>query len=191
MDATRDAHPGVSVGISTARTPDEVCTAVVEGSADIGLLAVSNGPLRDATVRIEPLFVQGYVIVARDPEALPAGVGPVPVRQLRDLDLVVGQLGTGMRRVADSIPASTGCRVVAQVEQREALLPLVLAGQGVAVVADSWRDMAQAAGLTVRTVDTEEILHVALVLPPSFVSPAAERFCAIATTTEVTFSAQR
>lgn len=176
----RRAHPAVSVGISTARTPAEVCQAVEDGSADVGLLAVSNGPLRDATVRIQPLYVQGYVIVARDPSGLPPGQGPVRVDELTDLDLVVGQPGTGMRRVADSIPSPTGCHVVAQVEHREALLPLVLAGLGVAIVADSWRDMALAAGLTVREVTTDETLHVSLVVPLSFVGPAAQRFCTMA-----------
>lgn len=180
VTAVRSRHPGLSVGVSTARSPAEVCAAVRTGSADVGLLAEANGPLREPGLDVVPLLVQGYVLVAPGPRGLPPGDGPVRLDELHDLDLVVGQPGTGTRRVADAIPAGNGCRVAAQVEQREALLPLVLAGVGVAVVADSWQELARAAGLVVRPVTTPETLHVALVLPTRFVGPAAAELVALA-----------
>ncbi|OLL75551.1 putative transcriptional regulator, LysR family [Pseudonocardia sp. Ae168_Ps1] len=177
----RRAHPGVSVGVATAPGPDEVCDAVCTGAAEVGLLATANGPVLEPDLRVEPLFVQGYVVVARDAADLPAGDGPVELDALRGLDLVVGQHGTGMRRVAEAILSSTDCRIAVQVEQREALLPLVLAGMGVAVVADSWRGLAEEAGLVVRPAATGESLHGALVLPRTSASPAAAAFTRIAT----------
>jgi DNA-binding transcriptional LysR family regulator len=81
-----------------------------------------------------------------------------------------------MRRVADAILMATDCTIAVQIEQREALLPLVLAGAGVAVVAEAWRSLALAAGLTVRELVTDEVLHVSLVLPLSRLSPAATAF---------------
>jgi DNA-binding transcriptional LysR family regulator len=76
---------------------------------------------------------------------------------------VVGQPGTGMRRVADAIIAATDCRIVVEIEHREGLLPLVLSGVGAAVVADSWRPLADAVGLQVRRLVVEDQLDVALV----------------------------
>jgi DNA-binding transcriptional LysR family regulator len=180
IGAFREAHPGVEVGVATATGPDQVCTAVRDSAAEVGLLATSNGPLREPGLHVEPLFVQGYVVVARHADDLPAGDGPVHPSALRGRPLIIGQTGTGMRRVADSILATTDCRVAVQIEQREALLPLVMAGLGIAVVADSWRGLAEAAGLAARPVEIDENLHVALVLPRSRTSPAADAFRRIA-----------
>ncbi|MEQ3552895.1 LysR family transcriptional regulator [Pseudonocardia nematodicida] len=179
--AFRGTHPGVEIGVATATGPDEVCAAVREGEAEVGLLATSNGPLRESGLRTEPLFVQGFVVVTGDPGVLPADDRALRPEDLRDLDLIVGQRGTGMRRVAETILSVTDCRVAVQIEQREALLPLVLAGLGVAVVADSWRGLAESAGLTARPLEIDENLHTALVLHPRRTSPAAEEFARIAT----------
>jgi hypothetical protein len=174
------AHPGVEVGVATATRPDEVCAALRSGAAELGVVAVPNGPLREPGLRVEPVEVQSFVVVARDPTDLPGGEGPVRPEDMQGLTLVVGQPGTGMRRVADAVLAATDCRIAVQIEQREALLPLVLAGVGVAVVADSWRPLAHSAGLTVRPLAIDETLHVALVLPDSRPSPAAHAFLEIA-----------
>ncbi|WNV86144.1 LysR family transcriptional regulator [Umezawaea sp. Da 62-37] len=169
-------HPGVEVGVSTAARPEDVCDAVRDGAAEVGLVAVPNGPLREPGLRVVPLEVQRFVLVARDPDDLPGGTGPLRPEELRGLGLVVGQRGTGMRRAADAVLAATDCRVAVRVEQREALLPLVLAGAGVAVVADSWRPLALAAGLVVRPLAVDESLHVALVAPGTRPTPAAAAF---------------
>ena len=99
---------------------------------------------------------------------------------LRRLPLVVGQPGTGMRRVADAVIAATDCRIVVEIEHREGLLPLVLSGVGAAVVADSWRPLADAVGLQVRRLAVEDELDVSLVWQRHRLSPAAAAFVALA-----------
>jgi hypothetical protein len=99
---------------------------------------------------------------------------------LRGLPLVAGQPGTGMRRVADAIVAATDCRIVVEIEHREGLLPLVLSGVGAAVVADSWRPLADAVGLQVRRLAVDDRLDVALVWQRNRLSPAAGAFVALA-----------
>ncbi|MFF1819794.1 LysR family transcriptional regulator [Kribbella sp. NPDC058245] len=175
-----DRYPGVEVGVMTATRPDDVCDALRAGTAELGLVAFPNGPLREPGFRIEPVEHQSFIVVARRPDDLPDGDRPLQYEDLRGKRLVVGQPGTGMRRVADAILMATDCRIAVQIEQREALLPLVLDGAGVAVVAESWRSLALAAGLTVRELATDEILHVSLVLPLSPLSPAAAAFRDIA-----------
>jgi DNA-binding transcriptional LysR family regulator len=175
-----ELYPEVEVGVVTATRPDDVCEVLRGGAAELGLVGVPGGPLREPGFRVEPVEVQSYVVVARDSDDLPAGDGPLRAEDLTGLRLVVGQPGTGMRRVADAILATTDCRIAVQIEQREALLPLVLAGVGVAVVADSWRPLAHSAGLAVRTLATDEVLHVGLVRPASRTSPAADAFLRVA-----------
>lgn len=176
----RRMYPDVEVAVSTAPRPDGVCEALRLGEAEIGLVAVPNGPLREPGFRVEPVEVQSYILIARDASLLPPGEGRVRPDELAALPLVIGQAGTGMRRAAETVLAVTGCTVAVEIEQREALLPLVLAGVGVAVVADSWAALARAAGLAVRALEIEETLHIGFVVPESRISPAAAAMLQIA-----------
>ncbi|MBG6216016.1 DNA-binding transcriptional LysR family regulator [Arthrobacter sp. CAN_A6] len=88
-----------------------------------------------------------------------------------------------MRRAAEVVLASAeGSKAVVEIEHREALLPLVLAGVGVAVVAESWRGLAEASGLTVRDLDITEALSVDFIHRPGPVSPATQAFLAASRT---------
>ncbi|WP_406691140.1 LysR family transcriptional regulator [Saccharopolyspora sp. ID03-671] len=168
----RDRYPEVEIGVSTAAKAGDVADVVRRGHAEVGVVAVPNEPLRENGFRFELLEVQSYLLVARDPAELPPGDDPVRPADLGELPLVIGQPGTGMRRVADAILSRTRCRIAVEIEHREALLPLVLAGVGIAVVADSWRPLAHSAGLTVRSLDTDESLHVGLLTTDSRPGPA-------------------
>lgn len=176
----RDRYPGVEVGVSTAAQPADVIDTVRRGRAEVGLVAVPNRSPVEPGLRFHLLEVQSYLLVTGPAAPLPCGDGPLRVDQLPDLPLVIGQPGTGMRRVADEILAASGCTVAVEIEHREALLPLVLAGVGAAVVADSWRSLARSAGLLVRPIDTAESLHVGLVTAAARPSPAASALLAVA-----------
>ncbi|MEO7626974.1 MAG: hypothetical protein ABIS91_11970 [Nocardioides sp.] len=67
-----------------------------------------------------------------------------------------------------------------EIEHREGLLPLVLSGVEVAMVADSWRPLADAVGLRVRRLAVEDHLDVALVWQRHRFSPAGAAFVATA-----------
>ncbi|MEJ3653550.1 LysR family transcriptional regulator [Actinomycetes bacterium KLBMP 9759] len=177
-----ERYPDVEVRVSTAPRPDDVCEALRAGTAELGLVAVPNGPLREPGLRVEPVEIQSFVVVARSDDDLPEGVGPIGPEDLAGSRLVVGRRGTGMRRVADAVLAANGatCRIAVEIEHREALLPLVLAGAGVAVVADSWAPLARSAGMAVRPLATDEELHVSLVGPTSRASPAVDAFLRVA-----------
>lgn len=169
-------HPLVQVSVAAADRPHDVRDCLRQAVAEIGLVA-DDGRTDDlADLARLPIETQSFVLVARDVQSLPPGDGPVRPQQLTGLPLVAGQPGTGMRRVADAITAVTDCRIAVEIEHREGLLPLVLEGLGVAVVADSWRPLADAVGLTVRRLDVPERLEVALVWPQRRLSPAANAF---------------
>ena len=68
-----------------------------------------------------------------------------------------------MRRLVDEIQAD-GIELTAVVESehREAFLPLVLGGVGLAVLTDSWATLARQAGATVSYLEPPAYLHLFL-----------------------------
>jgi DNA-binding transcriptional LysR family regulator len=86
-----------------------------------------------------------------------------------------------MRRVVDEIRAGgVDLTAVVETEHREAILPLVLGGVGVAVVAESWAPLARQAGALVLDLEPARYLHLALVTSPGDLTPAAVAFVEVA-----------
>lgn len=173
------AYPHVQVAVLAAARPDDVRDALRRGVAEVGVVAAAGTHEAFADLDRIPVETQSFVLVARDDVDLPPGDRPLAVEELSGLRLVAGQPGTGMRRVADAIVAATDCRITVEIEHREGLLPLVLSGVGVAVVADSWRPLADAVGLRVRRLAVEDTLDVGLVWRRHRLSPAAAAFVAV------------
>ncbi|MFG2004936.1 LysR family transcriptional regulator [Spirillospora sp. NPDC048911] len=171
-------YPEVNVAVAAAARPDDVRDTLRRGVAEIGLVAAGRTEALSDLDRL-PIQSQSFVLVARDDAPLPPGDDALTVDELAGLRLVAGQPGTGMRRVADAITAATDCRIVVEIEHREGLLPLVLSGVGVAVVADAWSGLANAVGLRVRRLDINDRLDVALVWQRHRLSPAAAAFVAL------------
>ncbi|ATL25996.1 LysR family transcriptional regulator [Streptomyces formicae] len=172
-------YPGVSVAIRAAFTSREVIDMVRTGAVELGLLA-SAGPVPEKEVASHSLGRQRFVLLV-PPESPLAGRSTVNSAELAGLRLIVGQLGTGMRAYVDALrEEGVDFTVAAETEHRVALLPLVLGGVGVAVVTDSWRDIARQAGARVLDIEPETTLDIALVSRRGSVSPAATAFVRIA-----------
>lgn len=172
----RAMYPMVEVAVRAAATPPEVVAAVRSGTAELGMLGTPAVGPELAGLAVYPLETQSFVLVAATEADLPAGE-PVPVDALTGKRLIVGQSGTGMRRVADDIlRRSPGSRIAVEIEHREAVLPLVLARVGIAVLSESWRELAQSAGAVVRDLASDEVLRVCLVHREGRLSPAATAF---------------
>nr|WP_245786408.1 LysR family transcriptional regulator substrate-binding protein [Lentzea albida] len=137
-------------------------------------------PLRDARVRVWQFGRQRFVLVC--PAGGPFAAGTVVRHEdLAGQRLIVGQPGTGMRRVVDEIRASgVELTEVVETEHREAILPLVLGGVGVAVLADSWAPLARQAGALVLDLEPARHLHLALVTGHGELTPAASAFLHVA-----------
>jgi DNA-binding transcriptional LysR family regulator len=169
-------HPLVQITVRGASTPTDVQGMLATGDAELGLMATE--PCAPASPELEVLHLetQRFALLGRDEAALPAG-DPVRPADLAGRTLIVGQQGTGMRRVADAVRRQApGSRFAVEVEHREAVLPLVLTGVGIAVVPDSWRALARSAGAAVRALDCPDVLQVSLVHRWGRLSPAAAAF---------------
>jgi DNA-binding transcriptional LysR family regulator len=146
------AHPGVRVAVRAAFTADEVVAAVRSGATELGLLA-SAGPIHATGLDLHPVGRQRFVLVTSPESTL---VGPLRPDQLEGCRLVAGPPGTAMRSLVDGLERK-GAVVAAECEHREAILPLVLGGVGVAVLPDSWRELAERTGA--RVVELEPCAH--------------------------------
>ncbi|WP_069884813.1 LysR family transcriptional regulator [Streptomyces luteocolor] len=170
-------HPDVSVSIKAAFTARDVVDMVRTGAAELGLLAAS-GPLPDKEVVVHPVGEQRFVLVV-PPHGPFASRTAVTCEELAGQRLIVGQRGTGMRAYADGLlERGIAFKVAAETEHRVAILPLVLAGVGLAVVTDSWRTTAERVGARVLDIEPETRLGIALVSRRGLLSPAAEAFLA-------------
>ncbi|GAA0980515.1 LysR substrate-binding domain-containing protein [Acrocarpospora macrocephala] len=176
-------YPGVRVVVRAGATADQVVEAVRTGRTELGLLAGVRLPQRPG-VGLHPVARQRFVVVTSAGGPFPAGarVGPDDLSGLR---VIAGQTGTGMRAVVDElIRSGVELTIAVETEHREAILPLVLARSGIAVLADSWRETAERAGAVVVDLDPPVHLEVAYVSHAGGLGPAARMFLRMATDQE-------
>ncbi|MEV6236053.1 LysR family transcriptional regulator [Lentzea sp. NPDC051838] len=179
IKAVTEKHPGLSISVRSAFTAEDVVEEVRSGRTELGLLGASE-PLADSRVMVRPMGKQRFVLVS------PADGPFAPNTTVHHEDLngqrmIVGQHGTGMRRVVDEIRAGgVDLTEVVETEHREAILPLVLGGVGVAVLAESWAPLARQAGALVLDLEPARYLHLALVAGLGEQTPAATAFLDVA-----------
>ncbi|WP_282792494.1 LysR substrate-binding domain-containing protein [Streptomyces sp. CC224B] len=168
-------YPGVTVAVRAVFTARDVIDTVRTGAVELGLLA-SAEPVPDREVAARPLGEQRFVLVV-PPGGPFAGRDSVACEELAGQRLIVGQPGTGMRAYVDALrDRGVDFTVAAETEHRVSLLPLVLAGVGLAVVTEAWRETARRTGARVLDIEPATALRVALVSRRGGLSPAAAAF---------------
>ncbi len=179
IDRFRRLHPDVRVVVRDAPVPQAVIESVRTGVTELGLLSAWELPTV-SDVRLHPVEEQRFVLVA-------APGGPfepartLPRERLAGQRLIVGEHGTGLRRLVEEIRASgVEVSIAVESEHRESFLPLVLKGVGVGVLAEAWRTLAERAGALVFDLDPPASLHLAMVSRQSWLTPAATAFLATA-----------
>jgi DNA-binding transcriptional LysR family regulator len=176
------AHPGVSVIVRAAFTARDVTEMVRTGVTELGLLA-SPDPVPDTEVRTHPLPEQRFVLLAPPDGPFAPDTTVLDRKDLAGHRLIVGQQGTGMRRYVDDLIAEgVEVTLAVETEHRVAILPLVLAGAGLAVVTDAWRESALRTGVRVLDLEPRTSLRVTLVARHGATTPAARAFLRTALT---------
>jgi LysR family carnitine catabolism transcriptional activator len=175
IGAFRRAHPGVAVRVTEPEGADAVIARVRDGRAEVGLAEL---PVGAVDIVATPLLDQELVAI----------LGPgkprdeLRVEELANLPLLTSPAGTSTRRllteafaVADVEP-----RVAVETEQREAIVPLVVAGAGVAVVPRGVARAAERQGATVARLRPSLHRTIGIVVRAAPLSPAAWQFRALA-----------
>jgi len=171
----RREHPAVAVRLGAPRDGDELADSVRSGAADIGVTeeGPANTGLQEVRMGEQELFAVG-----------PAGgsTGPLRLDRLGGVPLVLSPTGSSLRDVVDQALAEAGVRPDVGVEtaQRDALIPLVIAGAGTTFLPDTLARAAGRLGATVRRTTPRLRRTIVLVHRTGDPGPAATRFLALA-----------
>ena len=174
----RDRYPGVQVRVLEPESADGVRALVREGACELG---AAHLPLAGGELTSHPLGEQELLFV------LPPGVDaqaerPLGARELAHTPLVVSPPGTSTRILLEQALAAVNVtpQIAVVTAAREAIVPLVLAGAGAALLPAPLAHEAQRRGAIVRHARPKITREVGLVHRDSPLSAAARAFLALA-----------
>ncbi|NGO11372.1 LysR family transcriptional regulator [Streptomyces sp. HC44] len=170
-----ELHPSVTVSSRGAFTPEEVVALVRSGVCELGLLGAAK-PVAVSGLDVLPVEEQPFVVVAGADGEVEDGATLRP-EDLGGRKLIASRGGSLMRTIVDDITAHTeGTDIVAVVDHRTSILPLVLTGVGIAVLPASWTRLARRCGAVVASIEPTAHLHVAMISLPAHLTPGARAF---------------
>lgn len=171
----RRAHPAVTVRLGAPHDLDELAVGVRSGTAEVGITerGAANRGLVEVHLGEQELFAVSPSGSPRSTLRLDR-LGPIP--------LVLGPAGSSLRDVVDVALAAVGLRpeVAVETAQRDALIPLVLAGAGTTFLPPTLAQAAGQLGATVRPTAPRLRRTIVLVHREGSVGPAATRFLDLA-----------
>jgi DNA-binding transcriptional LysR family regulator len=179
VGAFRRRYPGIRIDLAAPEDAGELWGLVVAGTCELGVTEAHGLP---DTLQSHPLGRQSLVLI------LPPGTdhaegARLDLSLLEAMPFVVAPRGTStFRLLEEGFAAVQRTPAVAVVTaQRDAIVPLVLAGAGAALVPESVA--LAAAGLGAVTARPEPPIEraIALIHRGGPLSPAAQRFTAMAT----------
>jgi DNA-binding transcriptional LysR family regulator len=177
VGAFRVSHPGVTLALADPDDSADLVRMVTTGECELGVDArpAEAGPLASLELGHQDLL-------AVFPPGTLTPKGAIGIARLAEFSLVTSPEGTSTRRLLDDACTAAGVspQIAVVTEQREAILPLVLAGAGAALLARPLAETAQRLGAVVaplrpRVSRTVYVLHRA-----GSLSPAAHAFLDIA-----------
>ncbi|MER6976445.1 LysR family transcriptional regulator substrate-binding protein [Streptomyces carpinensis] len=136
----------------------------------------SAKPVSTPGIDVLAVEEQPFVVVAPADAAFEDGAALYPA-QLAGQRLIASRPGSLMRSIVDEITAhSQSTEIVAVVDHRTSILPLVLGGLGMAVLPAAWTRLARRCGLVVAPLEPTAHLHVAMISLPTHLTPGARAF---------------
>lgn len=172
----RRDHPKVAVHLGAPLDLDALAESVRSGAAELGI--TEGGP---GNQRLEEIPLSTQDLLAVSP---PGGASRIlRLERLAEVPLVLSPPGTSLREVVDVALAEAGVAPEVGVEtaQRDALIPLVLAGAGTTFLPATLARAAERLGATVRTTRPRLRRQIVVVHRPGTLGPAAQRFVDLAT----------
>jgi LysR family carnitine catabolism transcriptional activator len=173
----RALHPGVQVRMREAETAEGLSALVADGSCELGAAHLTQPR---AGLLARPLGRQELLLVLPPQASALAGSSarPLAARELARTPLVVGPVGTSTRNLLEQALAALGVapRIAVETSAREAILALVLAGAGAALMPAPQAQEAERRGAIVRALSPAITRPIGLVHRDAPLSPAARAF---------------
>jgi LysR family transcriptional regulator, carnitine catabolism transcriptional activator len=180
----REQYPGVQARVLEPESVDGVRALVRDGTCELGAEHLPlPGEQRPGTqLTAQPLGEQELLFVL-PPLAVLESERPLGARELGETPLVVSPPGTSTRMLLEQALAAVGVtpRIAVQTAAREAIVPLVLAGAGAALLPEPLAREAGRRGAVVRRARPAITRRVGLIHRSGPLSPAARAFLALAT----------
>jgi LysR family carnitine catabolism transcriptional activator len=174
----RRAYPGVTVKVAQPEDVDTATDLVRRGDCEVALteLPVATGLVS------HPLEIQELVVVLPPGHRLGRGRGPLALERLAGVALVATPPGTSTRAIIEHAFAGVAIRpdVRVEIDQREAILPLVLNGAGAAFLPRGLAGEAALRGAIVRRLRPALTRPIGLAHRAGVLSPAARAFVDLA-----------
>jgi DNA-binding transcriptional LysR family regulator len=175
VGAYRLENPGVSIVLSDPRDTAELVHFVRSGRSEIGLAESVSTP----GLTTVALGRQDFLVV------LPPGTraeNPLRMRDLAGMPLVAAPPGASARALLDDALRHSASRasVVVEAAQREAILPLIVAGAGASLLPRPLAEVGAALGCVVVEPRPPVSRRVALIHREGPLTPAAARFVEMA-----------
>ncbi len=172
----RSAHPGVVVRVREPETAEGVATLVRAGECELGL---AHLPLPADGLQTVELGTQELLFVL--PPGSASG-GPLSPASLRAVPLVLSPPGTSTRMLLEGAlhAVDVAPRIAVETDSREAIVPLVLAGAGAALLPAPLAHEAARRGAVVRAARPRIARRIGLVQRDGPLSAAARAFAALA-----------
>jgi DNA-binding transcriptional LysR family regulator len=173
----RAAHPGVVVDLAAPEDTVDLVALLRDGRCELALAEPVSLP---ETLETHELGDQRLLVI------LPPGTRrrrrTLPVEELEQVPFIATPEGTSSRRLLDEAFAAVGLtpNIVVIAAQREAILPLVAAGAGAAMVPEALALRASRLGAVVATPRPGITRRVVLAHRPGPLAPAARRFLELA-----------
>jgi LysR family transcriptional regulator, carnitine catabolism transcriptional activator len=177
----RERHPGVQVRMLEAESAGGVSTLVADGACELGATPLPlPTPGRGRGILSRPLPAQELMFVL--PPGSAGGSRPLRAAELARTPLVVSPPDTSTRILLEQALASVGIapQIAVETAAREAIVPLVLAGAGAALLPAPQAREAERRGALVRAADPPIMREVRLIHRDAPLSAAAMAFLAIA-----------
>lgn len=167
----RRAHPGVTVRLAAPAHLDALAEEVRSGRAEVGI--TEQGP---ATHGLTEVRLREQELLAVSPPG--HAKGTLRLQRLGGVPLVLTPPGSSLRDLVSVALGDAGIvpEVAVETAQRDALIPLVLAGAGTTFLPNQLADAAARLGATVRPTRPRLRRTIVLVHRSEGIGPAAARF---------------
>jgi LysR family transcriptional regulator, carnitine catabolism transcriptional activator len=185
----RQIHPGLVVDLAAPEDSSDLLAMVRDGRCELGVTEAADLPadLAGHEIGEQPLWLILPTTMAKDVVrrrgAARSGQPPtVALTDLVQVPFVATPTGTSTRRLLDEGFGAIGARptVAVVTAQRDAIIPLVVAGAGAALVPAPLALGAASAGVVVARPVPAVSRRIAVVHRDGPLSPAAARFVAMA-----------
>jgi LysR family carnitine catabolism transcriptional activator len=178
LGALRRAHPGLAIRVAEPESPVDLVQRLRSGRSEIGITTLT-GDLHG----LRRLHLGRQQLLAVCPPGTPVPIdGPLRLEDLAGAAMIASPAGTSSRELMEAAFAQTGrpAQVTIETAQREAIVPLVLAGAGIAFLPAALAELAGERGAVI--APTEPVLSrlIGIVHRPGPMSPAGQAFLRIA-----------